>query len=540
VQDSSAPFRIGSAAYVAALFFLSSAVESKAGSLCPIFGNPVALANGQCQDAGGFSGAALNSQALSSLSQTSTQENAQSVLNKLQDRREQEAARCPEGFDRVNGSCERRAQPVAASSVPAPAPEKPIQVASRNLGPRKPKTVARPASTRSKRHETTATRRLHALPAREAEVEQPAGPRPTPQVAAPTLVVAAPTPVPRAGVLFGSPVPIQPDARFGSWIQGYGDYERRNATGGAYVNPAAAPGLPPFVPVQISAVSQTTGYGFQLGADVTTRGLFAPDDGLITGVMGGFSRSELTLNSTTTSANFALVDNSFSHTDATFSGGMIGVYGTYFRGPLSVDLILKTDLFSVSETFASTIAFAPNGLLSFPETPPLLVYGPAARVFPWAGSGSASAVDFSILGDVNYRIPVAPNYWIEPTAGLQYTTTMYGGGAANLGLADGDQLRLQGGARFGANFGLGPALATLTVTGLAYDDVMINGGFIRSQAFQGSNLLLQSDLGQVRGRGIVALNLEYGSGLSSFIQGEVRGGSGLIGAGGKIGLRYRW
>jgi hypothetical protein len=40
--------------------------------------------------------------------------------------------------------------------------------------------------------------------------------------------------------------------------------------------------------------------------------------------------------------------------------------------------------------------------------------------------------------------------------------------------------------------------------------------------------------------GIVALNLDYGNGVSSFIQGDVYGGDHLIGAGGKAGIRYQW
>ena len=40
--------------------------------------------------------------------------------------------------------------------------------------------------------------------------------------------------------------------------------------------------------------------------------------------------------------------------------------------------------------------------------------------------------------------------------------------------------------------------------------------------------------------GIVALNLDYGNGVSSFIQGDVYGGDHLIGAGGKAGIRLQW
>ena len=36
------------------------------------------------------------------------------------------------------------------------------------------------------------------------------------------------------------------------------------------------------------------------------------------------------------------------------------------------------------------------------------------------------------------------------------------------------------------------------------------------------------------------MNFDFGQGISSFIQGEVRGGQGLFGAGGKAGVRVQW
>ena len=36
------------------------------------------------------------------------------------------------------------------------------------------------------------------------------------------------------------------------------------------------------------------------------------------------------------------------------------------------------------------------------------------------------------------------------------------------------------------------------------------------------------------------MNLDFGQGFSSFVQGEVRGGAHLFGTGGKAGVRYQW
>jgi len=44
----------------------------------------------------------------------------------------------------------------------------------------------------------------------------------------------------------------------------------------------------------------------------------------------------------------------------------------------------------------------------------------------------------------------------------------------------------------------------------------------------------------VRGRGILALNFDFGQGVSSYVLGDVRGGKGLFGVGGKAGVRYQW
>ena len=58
-------------------------------------------------------------------------------------------------------------------------------------------------------------------------------------------------------------------------------------------------------------------------------------------------------------------------------------------------------------------------------------------------------------------------------------------------------------------------------------------------AFAGT-AVLPSDQGKVRGQGIARVNFDYGNGFSTFVQGEVRGGEGLFGAGGRAGVRYQF
>src|SRR5438093_872762 len=82
-------------------------------------------------------------------------------------------------------------------------------------------------------------------------------------------------------------------------------------------------------------------------------------------------------------------------------------------------------------------------------------------------------------------------------------------------LRDGNLVRVQGGARFGTSTLLSNGvLMTPILTGLAYNDVVVQGGFFPVGAFQGGNLLAQSDQGFMRGQGILALNFDFGNGMS--------------------------
>jgi tetratricopeptide (TPR) repeat protein len=71
----------------------------------------------------GFSGAALASQALSELSETTTEEASRNTLKTLAERRAKERERCAEGFTRVDGECQRIPPP--AREAEAAPPEQP-------------------------------------------------------------------------------------------------------------------------------------------------------------------------------------------------------------------------------------------------------------------------------------------------------------------------------------------------------------------------------------------------------------------------------
>jgi hypothetical protein len=454
----------------------------------------VGSSNGSCSnDASAFSGAALASQALSELSQSTSQETTRTTGNAIVERREAERQSCPEGSVRVNGSCERIPARLTEVVPEPPAPvEEPLARAPTSRAP----TKAKPAPVAQRK---------------------PAAPTVT-------AVRAAPPP---------PPVFVEPEARFGAWTQVIGDYERRTASGPASVLARLDPtGATTSVPIAIATnVSSRTGtIGFQAGADVTARGILAPDDGMIIGGFAGYVSSDLRLSTTSLTSNPALVASGSSQVSANLSGATTGVYATYFTGPFSADFLLKVDALRLNESFTDNLGFAPGPADAF--TPFTFVY---------SGNGSTSVLNGTVAGNLNYKLPFYQGWWVEPTVGAQYTNTTYGSGAATLGLADGSLVMVQGGLRFGASSYVdNKILVTTTLTGLAYSNVLVSGGFIPGAGFNGNNILARADEGQVRGRGVFALNVDFGNGIKSFVLGEVRGGQGLIGAGGKGGVRYEW
>lgn len=452
--------------------------------------------NGSCinptsPNDGAFSGAAVASQALSELSETTTQETTRNAVKSIAERREQEKERCPEGFSRVDGTCQRNPPPVSEAPpvVPAGPPEE---------------------------HALKTTKKPKAAAIRREQAPE----------ATPKIVRRAPLPPPTL-----LPVAIEPAVRIGTWTQVYGDYEKRDATGPGVLRCCATAtasqlaGLNPPVGLALSVQSRTGTVGFLAGADLTSRSLFSADDGLIVGLTAGYVSSDLTLNTSSLSsqANVNTGGNGAARLHATLPGPTAGLYATYFNGGFSTDFLLKVDALTLNETF-NDVLFTTN---------------PSTVLF--AGGGSVPLLNATVAGNLNYRFDLYPNFWIEPTVGAQYTNSSYGSNAFQLGLDDGTLVMVQGGARVGTTTLINNRiLMTTTLTGLAYDDVLVAGGFIPAATSTGQNLLVQADQGKVRGRGVLAFNFDCGQGITSFVQGEVRGGSGLFGAGGRAGVRVDW
>jgi hypothetical protein len=217
-----------------------------------------------------------------------------------------------------------------------------------------------------------------------------------------------------------------------------------------------------------------------------------------------------------------------SRLSATLSGPTAGLYATYFNAGFSSDVAVKFDFLTLNETFNDLLATTQGASTNTPA------------FISFAGAGSVNLLNSTVVGNLNYRFYLYPNFWVEPTVGVAYTNSSYGSGATQLGLANGNLVRVQGGSRFGTSTLISNGvLMTTTLTGLAYSDVVVQGGFI-PVGFQANNLLVQADEGLMRGQGIFALNFDFGYGMSSFVQGDVYGGAHLFGAGGRGGLRYQW
>jgi hypothetical protein len=90
-------------------------------------------------------GRTVASQALSNLSQTTTQEPSRTTINKMSERRGTEEQRCAEGFTRVDGECRR-------ISPPAPEAKKVVEAKTAQEPSHKLKKAKKPKAADLQRH----------------------------------------------------------------------------------------------------------------------------------------------------------------------------------------------------------------------------------------------------------------------------------------------------------------------------------------------------------------------------------------------------
>ena len=426
------------------------------GIFCPISvqGLPTTLQSGFCTNipagggTGAFSNAALASQALSDVTQASSQQSTDTAVQAV--------------------SARRRTEQVQQETPPSVPRE-------RKLPPREPSRM--PTKTEP-------------------------------------LIYKAPI----------APVPYGP--QWGVWAEGFGEYDR--LTGDGLSSTAIVP-LGLNTPMNLSFTTKATTGGFVAGADRTFRNLGPGGGTLITGILTGYLWSNLSSSTTSAGSAAAQIGPGSGTLSGHLSGPSVGAYATYFLNGFSTDLTLKVDFLHLNETFTDALAFNPVG-------------GNPVGTIVNAGTGSTNLINYGIVWNVQQKIFLSNVSWIEPTAGLKYYIADYDSDAAALGLADGHVLRLQAGARLGTQFFWNNVLVTPVLTGLAYGDATVSGLAVTDAAFIGAagGVASAATEGKVRGQGIGAVKFDYGNGLSSFVQADVRGGSDYFGYGGRAGVRFVW
>ena len=270
-------------------------------------------------------------------------------------------------------------------------------------------------------------------------------------------------------------MPQQPPVRtvkYALWGQGFGDIEWRSAS------------------VAGVDLGRTTGtVGAVGGADVTVTNIFSATDAVVLGALGGVTSARVKNN-----------DGSTARVD----GPGVGAYAVYVNGGFSTDTTFKVDFFDLNRSTA--------GL------PDLDLH----------------LTNFNISDNLNYKFDVM-SWWVEPTVGVSYTSTVWDSASKFFGFEDGHTWRLQGGVRAGTTYDWNGVKVEPTLTGMAYSDVEIRGGTVAAAA---GGALVPTDEGKVFGQGIAKLNFIWNTNFSSYLEGEVRGREGILGAAGRLGVRY--
>lgn len=273
------------------------------------------------------------------------------------------------------------------------------------------------------------------------------------------------------------------------WARAFGDMERRTGFstltfGGANFG-------------RDLGYSQATG-GLLAGADVVISGVTAPDDGLILGVMGGYTTANVRLNQQAGRQDY--------------DGGTVGAYATYLKGGFFADTLFKTDLLGLDIT------------------------APGVRQ-------STGLQNYNVLGNIGYRFDLPNALYIEPTAGLEYVSTVFDRTpvlAANaVPLQDGDAFRGRIGARLGTEFVQDNIRVEPSITGLVYNVFTESG---TTATFGGGTRLTGlTNVNKARGEIQASINfLNLTTGLSGFLRADYRIGEDLLGGGGRAGIRYQW
>ena len=100
-------------------------------------------------------------------------------------------------------------------------------------------------------------------------------------------------------------------------------------------------------PLLLEATSNLSSGGFVGGIDGTKRGLWSGQDGVIFGLLGGYTWTNVSLTTTVLSLTPSKTASGSSSTSAHINGPSLGGYLSYFNGPFANDFLIKNDFLSL-------------------------------------------------------------------------------------------------------------------------------------------------------------------------------------------------
>ena len=428
---------------------------------------------------------------------TATEASTDQALELIRKRREEASGSCPSGFTRSGGNC----VPAGAASTPAP------QVAAAT-----PPPVAVSTTTTTGPASSAAAPRPKAAP-RPASAATPAAPQVASAQPAPSY-----SPSPSTGYSGGSikdggyAAPMPGTIRVsGAWVEGYYDHEKHtnlNPSGGVSNNPTRL----------------TTSGGTIAGVDVSQYSTGAELRGWQLGFISGYNSTRSKFSDTLsnkTQNNGTVQPTLTTEQRQEVDGAFAGIYGAFVQGGFSVDGAFKVDFFNMDARSIDT---------------------PVGCGVVVGNFASTAMTNYTVASNANYRMPMSANSYIEPTVGVRYTVTDFGGKATAVGVRDGEAFRVQGGVRLGTRFVTADGWIWHTsLAGLLYSDVSING-YTLVTSFPGASPLVSAkiDEGKLRGMGILETRVDVGYGYTLYNDLEVRGGQDLLGFGARVGIRKQW
>jgi hypothetical protein len=276
---------------------------------------------------------------------------------------------------------------------------------------------------------------------------------------------------PKSPIAVKAPTAQPAQVSYSTWVQGFVDYENRTGTFGG-----------------IDIGRNTLIGGGIAAADVTVQHLTSASDAVVFGILTG----DLTATIRNADGSTALV-----------RGPSAGVYSAYVNGAFSIDGTLKTDFFALTETEAGVAT--PLGLNNYVTT-----------------------------ANGNYKQDMG-TWWVQPTAGVSYTRTVWNAESTADGFSDGTDVRVQGGARFGSGFDWSGVHVDESLTVLAYDDVIISGGTL---AVATGVPMAPTDEGKIFGQVIGKFEAQLTRNWSVNVEGEFRGSTDVYGVAGRLGATY--